>query len=443
MSVASFRRFRRLLRSLSARELATFVADIHSARGHATTVRDDQVSIARGAEDVLVLCEPASSCGRFEVIDDHGSPDVVAFASDPPRIHDADVRVIGPRDLYNELLYSIGRAQAERIFRRHFGRSLSTRETETGSRVSALPSATVTVLAAVVLLAGVGVGTGLLLPGGIVDGDGHSGSAGEPRDGSPHVDQPPSAQGYPPGVSERGVTDPGALASAHYAVVANRSYTLDVVSNGSAPDFGHEGDWVVSRQTVHHGNETYYLRRTTGLRTTTRGVTEASFVEFADGIDVYRQWSHRSGVDRAPIRTDSRDSFGTTSAAYVRRFLSTNETRVVVTPTASGPRFTVIASGTPAAIPWPVRRYRAVADVDRRGFVKRLSVDFTRLDRAGGLQAGIPATRWSKANGRVELRFEYRNVGNATVSPPRWYPANGTPSNTTAITRNQSTNTEP
>lgn len=445
MDVLSAAAFANHLRSLDDAELAVFVADLWAARGFETAVRGATVvAERRGTESTTI------QCGRGGIPLDSQVDTVVVASRQQPDPDDVDVRVIGPEDLREMLLYAVDRETAERLCRGHLGRSLRARPADTSlwNRLSGTPARGVLALGLVVILiaaAAVGASGGSLLIG-------VSGPAGLSTSASPMSDaEPPGSSTagpsgpdsdlpaaggslfrYPPGVGPSGVTDVDALAAAHRSAVANTSWTLALDHEGSLDLVHPYRVWTESRQTIVRVNASRYEYQVTAVeRAGNESLASVTYVDYGDGRYNYRRLIglHGETYRRTQLPPGS-DVFAAISAAYVHRYLSTTESRVETVRAGVGTRQRVIATGTPTAMARTVANYTAVAVVDRRGVVRSLTVEYTLLERVPDpIENGI-ATPFATADrvptesrGTVRFELQFRSLGRTTLEPPGWYDA--------------------
>jgi hypothetical protein len=397
--------------------------------------------------DVLLTSQSAAESDR-----------VRAFAAD------LGADLLDARDLHGLLAYGLGRETGEAIARRHFGRPLSIPEEwpaigrserladeaasdrarwprwqgcleNLGGRRRALGGAAVLaiVLAAAVLGASLPSGSsGVTFSGGPTeDVVGDTVGQGERAESEVSVTPAPAASTgpeldatnetlgrLPPGLGESGITDAEALARAHEAAIANRSYRWVVTYEERIED-----------RTVSRAREVVTVEApdvyTVALQREGEGPIAATL--FSDG-EAYADGEHRyEPVRVAGGREDVRkgalgfedDTFADRAETYVEWYLSVTRSAIVGVHEHNTRTFYRIET---VGDPYPgAENARASAIVGSEGMVYRL-----RTERE------IP-----DSDRTVVLTFRYTDVGNATVSPPAWYAANasnGTPRTTEAAT---------
>lgn len=456
MAVVSRESFGRLLASMDGADLAALAADLWSARGHETTVEGSRVVIDDGT---VIRCVP--SRGRRGPDSPIRDPDVDVVvtareAAETDRSVPGDrPRVVDPEGLRGMLLYGVDRETASGLFETHFDRPITV-EAATTSPVDGVAAATGRPLLGLVLLVAIAVPLAVAAGAGVggppADDPGPTVPAMPVPSATPSPSpvesfDPPAGGGslfrYPPGVGPSGVTDPAALAAAHREAVSPAPWDLLLIYRGSADLVHPDRRWVSSRQTVDRSTDTRYWFRVTGLaRTGADSFEPVIYDDFGDDRYNYRRTAGapapRYRRTHVPSAGDA-GVFTAVSAAYVRRYLSTTQTRVEVVPYGVTNRYRVVATGTPLAIQGPVKDYRAVAAVDRRGLVYRLEVAYTRPGTSGSGAATAtpppvvyPGLTAEEFGGSVRFRMVFRDVGDATVGVPSWYEAarnatNGTP----------------
>lgn len=457
MGVVSRGGFERLLGSLDEAAFTAFVADLWSARGHETAVEGRRVVAADGT---VVLCVP-SRRGRRSPLDERvADADVVATADPrPPRDRSERARVarvLGPEELRGMLLYGVDRRTASDLFEGHFGRPLADAEPPTKlshqlSTVSRRSMVGVALFAVIAVSLAVASGAGY----GSLPGDAQEAAvppmtvpSSTPGPTPDRAFEPPPAGGslfrYPPGIGPSGVTDAAALAAAHREAVAPTPWDLLLIYRGSTDVLNPHRRWIGSRQTVDRSTDARYWYRVTGLARTGGDAFETViYDDFGDDSFNYRRTAGppAPGYHRSRLPTVGGDGvFTAVSAAYVRRYLATTESRVEVLEFGATNRYRVVATGTPAGIAGPVENYTAVAIVDRRGLVAQLTVEFTRPVRLGdGTPVATPppvlypAFDPADTPGTVRFRMVFRDVGDATVEVPAWYQTARNTTNGTAV----------
>lgn len=410
------------LRGLDGESLAALVADLWAARGYETTREGATVRATHGGETLRVVVaraaggEPPSSAESVDVL--------VAFGD----ASGGDARVVDAAGLAELLAYAVDRPVALELCERHLGATpgalppppLERLERGIGSRLDgaapALVAATVLLGLGVVLLAGAGP----FAEGDALEGD--AAAVTTPADvGTPEgvsradsevtveaVPYPSRPGTPPPGLTSEGVVDLGALASAHAAVVANRSHTvwLDRHSrqlNSNASGVQQDIDMATD-------GENYRVVTTRVEDDSRQRLGEVYY----DGTTQYGAvYNETTGDYDRVFRIDPRhdvaptpDSIGN---AAIWRYLSAEETNVTGrTETDESTVYRVVATGKPNATTFDrVRNYSAVAVIDARGYVRDLTVAFDER-RSGRVY-------------RIRHEITYDRIGSTTVDRPAWY----------------------
>jgi hypothetical protein len=458
-----------LLRGRSRAAVARFVAALHAARGAETRVEGNVAMI--DGDRVLVaprrLALVGLEVGRLRA--PWRSPPAVdrvvtvdaARAGLLSRRYDAPV--LTPADLDRLARYGLDRAAADAVYREQFGRPVAAVDPAPGASPPATSSAAqsrrrerapgrprpgtfvgaLLVLAALALLgaavAGAGAGpTAAPLPWPWDAADALSvsspltttpasdGARSEPtsareaetRDArSPPpsgatptaVDRPDTA--LAPGLSVDGVTDVGALATAHAAALGNGSYRWELTYvesvNGTVAARGTETVRVDSRRR---------FRSTVDWTGDPLAFTPlATRGSYADGTARYRPATDGTGaVTRSLVDVHPAGEQGWRATRYLRWYLSARSSTVERTITRWDRSIAVVVlNGTdyPGA-----DRYAARAYVTDDGFVQSLSVSYVLTDPDGSL-----VERDGSAPVHVRFAFHYYPGAGVSVSPPPWY----------------------
>jgi hypothetical protein len=356
---------------------------------------------------------------------------VVAPAGNVPVDAAPEARHVDAEDLAAMLLYAVDRSRARTLCERYLGAPPDRLRLPPGERLHrglartaaavvsdasrAVPAVGVVVLA-VVLVAGLGIpGSPLGAPGaastpgapdalGEADGAVTDGTAGTTPAEVTAIDATGPDSYAVPGLGPDGVTDPVALAGAHRAVLANRSYSLwldtyrletgepnattvqtdtDVTVAGGrylASETRVEGETRELVGAVYYDGERWYPERRVGGVATTREIAGADAV---------------SPGQPTPAELNR---------ALVLRFLSTPETVVAdVTRSDGETQYRVEGRGT-VVLPTtePVRNYAFMALIDGTGFVHTFTAQY---------EAGPT---------RIRFEWSYGNVGGETLLAPEW-----------------------
>lgn len=446
MSVVSPATFRRLLGSLDGAEFEAFVADLWAARGREATRRDGFVAVSGGPGEGVhrLVCVPRKSATDRDLESASVDPDVVVCARDSRRLAEAararDARFVGPDDLRTMLLYGLDRAAAQALVETHFGRSLvgptavdSGHWPQLAADWSRFGSA-----AAVVFLAAVLVVGGLYgLPDGVDTG---VTATPAPVAGTTQPTTPVASDaGYPPGFDASGVTDADALAVAHRRAVADRTYDLLVLHQGSVDLLDPGRAWATSRQTVDRVGPTRFHYRVTGIDVAAAdNESLVIYDDYADGETTYRRVAGTPSVTyrRGPLPGAAGGAFTALGEAYVARFLATTESRIEVIERPNQTRYRVTATGSPLRIGWPVANYTAVAVVSEDGLVHRLAVEYTRLEPTGTHPDGSSVPdRYAGLDDEVRFELVYRDLDETSAPSPPWYDEARQATNETVLLR--------
>jgi hypothetical protein len=215
----------------------------------------------------------------------------------------------------------------------------------------------------------------------------------------------------PPGLDESGIANADALARAHEAVVANRSYRWNV-TYAERVDGRRSG---TVRETVafeRPGVYTVNVRRRGDP--TVEPVSFSSQPVYADGEQRYepiRVTGGREDVQVTGLPIAEERPFGERAGTYVEWYLSVSRSAITDVVHRNGRTFYRVKT---IGDPYPgAENARASALIDSRGMVHRL-----RSER------DVPDSDVS-----VTLTFRYGDVGNTTVEPPAWYEPNGSEAN--------------
>ena len=456
MALVPARAFAAALDDLDRAAFDEFVRDLLEARGQGVESLDERtVRVAEeGRERLLYLYQP----GRLSL----GSPrmpereiDVLLtsqFGSESDRARafaaDLEADLLDARDLYDRLAYGLDRETGESIAQRHFDRPLSAPERwpaversarsaidragrlgRAGSPRGALVGAAVLaiVLAAAMLGAPLldSSSGGAFSEGAAGGAVGDTVSAGERAGSEVSVTPAPAAtpgpgldatneslRALPSGLDESGIADAGALADAHEAAVANRSYR-----------------WLVTHEERSEGRTVSTVREVVTVEAPDvyavaleREGDQANAATLFSETEAYADGEHRyEPVRVAGSRDDVRETalgiedgtFPDRAGTYVEWYLSA--TRSAITGVHEHENKTFYRIET-VGDPYPgAENARASAIVDSRGMVYRL-----RAERE------IP-----DSDREIVLTFRYADVGNTTVSPPAWYAANASTGNDT------------
>jgi hypothetical protein len=441
--------FARAVRRLGTEEFRSLVAATHAARPDATGVRrEGAVVVVEGVGERLLVAaggrlpwrEPRPAgpvAGRIDAVVAQRPAPGLAARHDAAHHHPAALR--------DRLCYGLDRSAAARVCERHLGLALDGSDPAPGPAaqnrrraaavVAAVALAVVAVLGAVV--AGpVGTGTGSGSGSGAASGVGAAGTTGATVTAAgpatpipPPGVESPTATGasYPPGLGPSGLTDARALAQAHGAVAAERSYRLTVVSRRA--DAGAvEGRWLEAREVVRADEPTRYRYRANGTLLAGGSERVRSFTSYADGDHVYRRLTGTNGSryvrETVERRAGGEGPFADRAEGYVERYLGGTSgpiTRVSAPPVEG---YLLTAEGPPTAFEGSVEGYTATALITDRGFVVELAVTYERSVN-GSRRLSSFAMAYGPLRGAVEEPDWYGTAREATG-------ANGTATATTS-----------
>jgi hypothetical protein len=398
---------RRLAR-LDGGGYAAFLAALARARGDEAARADGQI-LVRG-DDRRVLAHapsrhrPAALAARVD------ATGVEAVATTRPavaaRLRDRGVSVVGPEAVVRRLLYGVDRETADRLARAHLGGPLDAPPPRTlGERAGDIGPAVGLVVVLVALVAVVGAGVGVDEPdakGPVATGWNESEWVTSEADG------PTGNETLAPGLTNEGVVDPAALAAAHETALGQGSYRVDLTyreqfrRERALPRAGRYRTVVVE-------SPTRYYETTTGWGDpSVAPVPVAEREVYADGE---RRFVRRSNgtVTEGPLASDRVDPHALRAAAYVRLFLDIEQTDVVDARVEDGEVvYRVAVRGTDRA---GIAAYSATALVTGEGLVRELRVSYLQYERDVAVS--------------VFVRYE---LGEESVDPPSWYPANASDS---------------
>ncbi len=410
MTVIESRELRRQIRTLDSQEFTRFVADLWRCRGYEVAVRDGVIharSPSRGTNERIVVAQ--RSLIGWTVPSDEAEIVVARRTTRATRrvARSCSATFVGLDTLREMVNFAVTRADRHRLFETHFGRSPDEVQSNDETRPMASRRGLVVV---VLVLASVGViGTVVSLNEPPAD---QTQQRATPRDAGQVVTQlpdPPSRGGvYPPGIDENGVYDAARLSRSHAQQLEKTSYhflrTTRIASAGSRAGDQREG----YRRIVVNDTLRFRTESDGNLPLSEGGFGSVHAEVFADGTDVYRRVH---GEDRSVYLTGPRlraDRFQNQGAWFVSVYLATAESAVSQSSRSAQRTYLVTGRGTPEQLDGDISNYTATAVVDSDGLVRSLNVSYDRTTN-GTTQL-------------VSLAFEYRDVGNTTVTAPSWYP---------------------
>ncbi len=416
------------LRQLDGDALAALVADLWAARGYETSRENDTICATHG-DDTLHIRIPRATEGTAS----HSGvpPDIVVAVGGAGGSSDA--RTVDAATLAEVLGYAVDRSVARGLCEQHLGAPPEDLPAPPLTRARRraegfLDRTTPAVLAVASVLA---LLTALLWVGPVPlagqsgpataddvtvvatpDTDALAAGTDIRADLDAPVENeasfPSSPRTPPPGVTDEGITDIEALATAHERAMANRSHTvwLDRYSER------------VNANTTRVQTDIDMMAEGDRYRITTTRVQsdarEPLGEVYHDGTVPYgAAYNETTGRHDRVFKIDPRHDVSPTPETVrkraVGRFLSTAETNVTGQTSQDGTTlYRVVATGEPNATAFDtVHNYTAVAVIDARGHVREMTVEFT-----------------GRASGRIyRIRHEvtYDRIGSTTVDPPPWY----------------------
>lgn len=411
MTVIESRELRRHIRTLDSQEFTRFVADLWRCRGYDVAVRDGVIharSPSRGTNERIVVTQ--RSLMGWTVPSDEAEIVVARRTTRATRrvARSCSATFVGLETLQEVVNFAITRTDRRRLFETHFGCSPD----EVRSTDKPLSTASRReLLVVVLLLTSVGViGTVVSLNEPPVD---QIQQRATPRDPGQVVTQPPDPPSrggdlYPPGIDENGVYDAARLSRRHAQQLEQTSYRF-LRTTRIASARSRAGDERVGYRRIVVNDTLRFRTESDGNLPLSEGGFGSVHAEvFADGTDVYRRVH---GEDRSVYLTGPRlraDRFQNQGAWFVSVYLATAESAVSQSSRSAQRTYLVTGRGTPEQLDGNVSNYTATAVVDADGLVRSLNVSYDRTTN-GTTQL-------------VSLAFEYRDVGNTTVTAPSWYP---------------------
>lgn len=387
MPPLSRRAFVRALGGLSRREFAAFVAALWSARGFETTVVGDVVVAERaGDRRRLGIRHGAGWLARFAPGPSAESVDAIVTSglvgdSGPARIIDAG-------ELREMALYAIDRAECERLFRRHLGRSPAA--TAEDARLPLTAAEAVAVVAVALL----------------VTAGGFLGPASPPANATTEVDvttTPPVAttpeDAATPAPEVSGFESADRLAQAHARAVDGRSrywsLTFMAYRNGNLVKQKRQSVWL-GNATAYRSHTEWWSRE--GIGPAYRG----NATTYVDGAVAYERFREGNATLYSRLSTDGRSPpFADGPPALVRRYLGLGGPRLVTTTQVDGALgYRLVARGT---LSGNSTNATTTAELTRSGVVRHLRTEYRSF---GGLT--------------IVVTFRLDGVGATTVSAPPW-----------------------
>ena len=430
-------RFAAALARRDAAGRARFLAALERARGRETGVSGSLVRVtAAGRPRLIAVHDPGPGPLRGSVprpdglaLDDLDA--VVSPRRDPGLDLPAGVALHDADDLRAATLYAVPPAARDDLLDRlasgvaRPGRLLTVETALVAGAALLLVAALVTAPSNV----GAGAGVGL-------DGPSRSAvsappaAAGAPSASPASTDAAtpaPTATGaglppwvnLPPGVARDGVADERTLAAAHARTVRSRSYRLTVTHR----EYVDGRPTAVRTETVVVEDGDRYASRIRGFGRLTERSLVLSRAEWyaagADGPRFRRPVDLTTGRSADPVERVAPGDGGARFAARVERYLvwslSVRSSRVADVGRADGRSYLWLTyRGDDYA---GVSAVNGSAVVDARGMVHELRRRYAVPDREGVT---------------VAVTVRYERVGETTVSPPSWAPANGAGAGTAA-----------
>ncbi|MFB6300017.1 MAG: hypothetical protein ABEH65_07120 [Halobacteriales archaeon] len=415
------------LRQLDQATLAAFVAELWSARGYETRIEDEEPLVIATKVGRSTVLYPVVT-GRFDTatpsLPDRSIDGVVAPRTDrqvPRIVERTNAELFDAAAIREMLWYAVDRPTRRTLCTRYLGGPPENLQPSVRIRVRERARALGSSAAVVSIISLVLLGA---IIGGIAD-------VGQPptADSSPETppgteapitgtdstptetsDQSSSLWNVPvPGVTEDGITNLSALATAHEQSLANRSYTLwlDVYR----PRDGRMNASRVQRD-IDIAVEDGQYRLDLSIEEVESGSRRSVRTVYYDGSAWYT--ANTTGDNVTYSHTDS---FVSSPAleynpfvlerSLVLKYLSTPRTetagRVV-----DGDRtyYRIVGHGPPSGFS-QVWGYTAVATVTRDGFVISLRIEYTKIADTGTYEVRFTAT--------------YDRLDDTTVDAPAWY----------------------
>lgn len=448
----------RRLRSLDPSERAAFVADLWAARGYETAVEGSVVVVERANDGA----RQRIACGTPNVTEAVDA--VIDLGDSATGLQSGDVRVLDSEDLHGMLLYAVDRETADELSETHFERPLfgGSEPRPLRGRIaigSGRPSILAGLVVLLIVVVTIGTAGGAFPFAGLEPNDPATpvpptgNSTATPSGTSPSSiavigqDRPLGGGDlfrYPPGLGASGVTNASALADAHRATLAASAWELRIRHNRSHDLIHPFVRWRTAEQSIVRADATRYRFEVTGetsLENGSRG--SVTYVDYGDGSANYRRLIglHGNAFERTQLPSGEQPGvFATVSAAYVRRYLSTTQSRVERVPADNTTRTRVIATGVPTELARTVANYTAVAVVDRRGVVRSLTVEYTWLERSPEPTPNGIATPYVSPDdvatgpiGTVRFTMRFAPIKAASLTAPSWYDEARTVTNGTGL----------
>ncbi|MFB6123832.1 MAG: hypothetical protein ABEJ78_10285 [Haloferacaceae archaeon] len=423
--------FRSLLRGLSREEFEGFVADLWAARGRDVAADGDALVVTdpdSGERRRLLVRHDAPRFALGSATAANADVDGVVRSGTGEADVDADgVAVVDAEELYGMALYAIDRETCATLFDAYFDRSPTASDDAPdalagGSARSGrpLPRRYLVAAVAVVVVAAIGVSTGLNAPGASdavatptpsddVDSGGTAAeSTGVDAEPDPSTARPTATEEwddvpFPPGLAETGVTNVSALADAHTEALSGRPYRMVLVHR----EFVEGRPTGYRREVVDVASLTRYRSRVTGAGTvrTNPLVVDDEDVYANGSVQFVRRTSETGDAYAAtPLGPRvGRDPFLLRSDSYVRWFLSVSDARISDVVQRNGRTYVWL---TYRGDPWPgAENTTGSALVSSRGVVRVIHRQYT--------PAGWPDVR-------VDVTVRITDVGDADVTPPPW-----------------------
>ncbi len=396
MSIVPPDRFAAAFARLKPAERAAFVGAMWETRGR-TVDRDGTLVVLDG--DTRATFDPNPR--RFG-----DAVDLVVVPEPSPHIRDAAGRagatIVDAGDVRALLLYGIERDAAERLYRTHFGQSLSADRPDRRRLRDRLAARNVAgglgvlaVVALVIVALPLGVGPDLA-----------SGGAADPAEQSDASGGTPDASGsgaaLPPGIGTDGTVDAYELSAAHADALRGTAFTMRTRYDGPPGGSSYEsaGAFETTLYVENHSVFRYEHVETVGSGET------RSVAVYADGRREFFRYEADGEIREGSSPVGGQSTiplYVGDSRVALQRFLTTTETRVERVPEDG--RVRVYATGSPERLDANVSDYRAEAVIRSDGLVSSLAVEYVDED----------------AGTTVTFRQEFDAVGATAVPEPDWY----------------------
>jgi len=412
------------LRQMNRDALAAFVADLWEARGFETERNGFVIGAADGRQSIRIRVVGTNPSRLGESV--ATSADTLVMLDGWDGSADG-VNIVDASTLAKMLGYAIERPIAGELCERHFDappdelrrpgwfeRAVVQKRTRAGFVTGVIVILFVFgTLAGLAMISGTdgagGFATGVKTP--TVDGVGSDRSANGTLSTPDRKLSDIDARGdkMPPGITQDGITDIGALAVAHERAISGRAHTIWYDRHQPR---GLDPDRMRVKRSIHiTAEDGRYLIRKTQVVAENR--TRLGAVYHERGVFFSADWNDTEQRYHRILRMDSRNILVPTPYelrdTLVRRYLSTPESEFNRTVERNGTTlYRIVGHGTPnSSRIAEVENYSVSALVDSRGLVRTVTVEYTNV---------VP-----DENYRTRIEISYGRIGETTVTRPDWY----------------------